>query len=70
MITNDAESRYYCAGRYCTVREQCHRHTSSVKIVEAKFNDYDLVHMRDGIAKPCQYFIDRNLATGLPPREI
>lgn len=59
------ESKYYCAGRYCADRETCHRHTSSVHVNEAPFNDYDLVHMKEGITKLCRYFIDRNVATGI-----
>lgn len=70
MTNSQTESRYYCAGRYCQVREQCHRHTSSMGVNNAPFNDYDLVHLRDGINNPCQYFVDRNIATGLQPREI
>lgn len=65
MSNNQTESRYYCAGRYCTVRESCHRHTSSVHVNNAEFNDYDLVHMKEGITKPCQFFVDRNAATGV-----
>ena len=64
---NTTESRYYCAGRYCTMREQCHRHTSSVHVNDAPFKDYDLVRMKDGLTKPCQYYIDRNVATGVLP---
>lgn len=58
------ESKYYCAGRFCSDREVCHRHTSSVHVNEAPFNDYDLVKLRD-ITKPCQYFVDRDVATGV-----
>ena len=59
------ESRYYCAGRYCADRETCHRHTSSVHVNEAPFNDYDLVRMKEGITKPCRFYVDRNAATGI-----
>jgi hypothetical protein len=61
---NEAESRYYCAGRYCTMRESCHRHTSSVGVNHAPFEDYDLVALRTP-TKPCQYYIDRDHATGV-----
>ena len=61
---NETESRYYCAGRYCTMREQCHRHTSSTGVNNAPFNDYDLVAMKTP-TKACQYYIDRNQATGV-----
>ena len=64
-INQETESRYYCAGRYCTMREQCHRHTSSLGVNLAPFNDYDLIHLRDGISKPCQHYIDRDTATGV-----
>jgi len=47
------------------MREQCHRHTSSLGVNLAPFNDYDLIHLRDGISKPCQHYIDRDLATGV-----
>ena len=61
---NETESRYYCAGRYCTVREQCHRHTSSVGVNLAPFNDYDLLALKMP-SKLCQHYIDRNKATGI-----
>lgn len=47
------------------MREQCHRHTSSLGVNLAPFNDYDLIHLRDGINKPCQHYIDRDQATGV-----
>lgn len=62
---NQTESKYFCAGRYCAEREKCHRHTSSVHVNEAPFNDYDLVRMKEGLTKPCRYFIDRDAATGI-----
>ena len=62
---NQTESKYFCAGRYCAEREKCHRHTSSVHVNEAPFNDYDLVRMKEGLTKPCRYYVDRNEATGL-----
>ena len=56
------EARYYCAGRYCTVREVCHRHTSSTQINRAEFDDYDLAMIRD-LPKPCIHYIDRDQVT-------
>ena len=64
MSNTETESRYYCAGRYCTVREQCHRHTSSTGVNLAPFNDYDLLALRTP-TKPCQHYIDRDSATGI-----
>ena len=63
-INQETESRYYCAGRYCTMREQCHRHTSSTGVNLAPFNDYDLLAIKTP-TKPCQHYIDRDLATGV-----
>ena len=57
MSNIETESRYYCAGRYCTMREQCHRHTSSTGVNRAPFEDYDLVALK---TKPCQHYIDRD----------
>jgi len=59
------QEKYYCAGRYCEIRNTCHRHTSSVHVQNADFNDWDLAHIQDGLSKPCKYFVDRNEATGL-----
>lgn len=64
-VEEQPESRYYCAGRFCSMRDQCHRHTSSVHVNEAPFNDYDLIHLRKGLFKPCDYYIDRDHATGV-----
>lgn len=63
MEDNTTESRYYCAGRYCTAREKCHRHTSSTRVNNAAFDDYDLVYMRAGWDAPCTYFVDRDTAS-------
>ena len=63
-INHETESRYYCAGRYCTMREQCHRHTSSLGVNRAPFEDYDLVALRT-LTKTCQHYIDRDAATGV-----
>lgn len=57
---------YYCAGRNCSKREKCHRHTSSLGVNQAPFEDYDLAMIRD-LPKTCRYFIDRNRAEGLQP---
>ena len=57
--------KYYCAGRYCEQRSLCHRHTSSVQVHNAEFDDYDLVHINQGLSNPCVYFVDRNIATGV-----
>jgi len=65
--TNDSESRYYCAGRYCTMREQCHRHTSSTSVNRASFEDYDLLALRTP-TKPCQHYIDRDNVNQVWPR--
>ena len=66
MTTNVThESKYYCAGRYCTMREQCHRHTSSVHVNDATFYDYDLIKLRLHTTSACPYYIDRNEATGV-----
>ena len=46
---------YYCAGRHCAVREQCHRHTSSVVQRNANFDDYDILMLSEG---KCKYFVD------------
>jgi hypothetical protein len=46
------------------MREQCHRHTSSVVVNQAPYEDYDLLAMRTP-TKPCQHYIDRDLATGV-----
>ena len=61
---HETESRYYCAGRYCTMREQCHRHTSSLGVNLAPFNDYDLLALKTP-TKACQHYIDRDVATGV-----
>lgn len=50
-----SNEKYFCAGRFCTMREQCHRHVSSVQVNNAQFEDYDLVKLRD---QNCKYFID------------
>ena len=64
MSNDETESRYYCAGRYCTMREQCHRHTSSTRVNRASFEDYDLLALKT-LTKPCQHYIDRDHATGI-----
>ena len=46
---------YYCAGRHCAKREQCHRHTSSIVERNAQFDDYDKVMLTEG---KCKFFID------------
>lgn len=51
----NSSEKYYCAGRFCTMRESCHRHVSSVQVNNAQFEDYDLVKLRD---QSCKYFID------------
>jgi hypothetical protein len=48
---------YYCAGRNCSARETCHRHTSSVQVGRAEFDDYDIVMLHEH-PKPCKYFIN------------
>lgn len=58
------QEKYYCAGRACDKRDICHRHTSSMGVQNASFNDYDLA-MLHALPTPCQYFIDRNQAEGL-----
>lgn len=63
-INHETESRYYCAGRYCTMREQCHRHTSSAGVNHAPFEDYDLLALKMS-DKLCQHYIDRDQATGV-----
>lgn len=65
MTDTTTESRYYCAGRFCDDRNVCHRHTSSVHVNEAPFNDYDLVRIQEGVTKPCRFYIDRNAVTGV-----
>jgi len=64
MDDHKTESKYYCAGRYCQSRDWCHRHTSSVHVNNAEFYDYDLLMMRQK-NKICNYFIDRDEATGV-----
>lgn len=53
---------YYCAGRHCTAREQCHRHTSSIVQRNADFDDYDILMLSEGT---CKYFIDIKEVTQL-----
>ena len=65
MDLSESETRYYCAGRYCTVRENCHRHTSSAHVNDAPFYDYDLIKVKYHTTSVCPYYIDRNLATGV-----
>ena len=64
-INQETESRYYCAGRYCTMRESCHRHTSSVHVNDADFYDYDLIKLRLHTTSACPYYVDRDRATGV-----
>ena len=47
------------------MREQCHRHTSSVGVNQDPFEDYDLVALK---TKPCQHYIDRNSVNQVWPR--
>ena len=53
---------YYCAGRHCAKREQCHRHTSSIVERNAQFDDYDKVMLTEG---KCKFFIDIKEVTHL-----
>jgi hypothetical protein len=53
---------YYCAGRHCAKREQCHRHTSSIVERNAQFDDYDKVMLTEG---KCKFFIDIKEVTQL-----
>jgi hypothetical protein len=46
---------YYCAGRQCTVKEKCHRHTSGIIQRDAIFNDYDILMLSE---ETCRYFVD------------
>lgn len=46
---------YYCAGRHCAKREQCHRHTSSLVQRNADFDDYDILMLSEG---SCKYFVN------------
>lgn len=46
------------------MREQCHRHTSSLGVNLAPFNDYDLLALKTP-TKACQHYIDRDQATGV-----
>jgi hypothetical protein len=46
---------YYCAGRHCAKREQCHRHTSSLVQRNAEFDDYDILMLSEG---SCRFFVD------------
>lgn len=50
---------YYCAGRHCAIREQCHRHTSSLVQRNADFDDYDILMLSEG---SCRFFVDVNAA--------
>lgn len=63
-MTQTTQEKYYCAGRACDNRDTCHRHTSSLGVQQASFNDYDLVMLRE-LPTPCRYFIDRNQAEGV-----
>jgi len=63
-MTQNTQTNYHCAGRNCNKRDTCHRHTSSMSISNADFNDYDLSMIRE-LPSPCQYFIERNQAEGL-----
>lgn len=58
------EEKYFCAGRHCTQRDTCHRHTSSSGVNKAPFEDYDLVMIRE-LPNACKFYIDRNEATGV-----
>jgi len=53
---------YYCAGRHCALREQCHRHTSSIVERNAHFDDYDKLMLTEG---KCKFFIDIKEVTQL-----
>lgn len=46
---------YYCAGRRCKIREQCHRHTIGIVQPTATFNDYDMLREPK---EPCKFFVD------------
>lgn len=48
---------YYCAGRNCSIRETCHRHTSSVQVGRAEFDDYDIVMLHEH-PSPCKFYIN------------
>ena len=54
-VSSSSGRGYYCAGRHCAKREQCHRHTSSIVQRNAEFDDYDKLMLTEG---KCKYFID------------
>jgi predicted RNA-binding protein YlxR (DUF448 family) len=50
---------YYCAGRRCAIKEQCHRYTSNIVEYDARVNDYDkLIKTKE----KCKFFVDVNEA--------
>jgi len=53
---------YYCAGRRCAIKKQCHRHTSSIVEHNARFNDYDKLIPTKG---ECKFFVDIREVTQL-----
>lgn len=55
VVNSSSGLGYYCAGRHCAVREQCHRHTSSLVQRNADFDDYDILMLSEG---SCKYFVD------------
>ena len=46
---------YYCAGRHCSSRDKCHRHTSSIGQRNAVFDDYDKLMLSEG---SCRFFVN------------
>lgn len=44
---------YYCAGRHCAIKNQCHRYTASIDQENVKFNDYDAAQPSE---IKCKYF--------------
>lgn len=64
IVGPSSGSSYYCAGRNCSMRDSCHRHTSSYAVNQAPFEDYDLAMVR-ALPKSCKFYVDRNDATGV-----
>ena len=54
-VSSSSGRGYYCAGRHCAKREQCHRHTSSIAQRNAVFDDYDILMLSEG---SCRFFVD------------
>jgi hypothetical protein len=60
-VDSQSNRGYYCAGRKCPVKEQCHRYTSSLARQDPKFNEYDndsSTPLPKASAADCNFFVD------------